>query len=159
MTHIIALVAASLLFLIGLVGTLFPVLPGAPVIWLGMLVYGFIAGFENLGPFFFVAQALLALAVMGVDYLFAAAGTRYFGGTKAALWGAAVGLLVGLFFFPIGLLIGPFLGAVLADLIFRRHAGRAVKSGFGATLGFWSALPVKLALETLMIIWFVLRIN
>ncbi|MGM0689199.1 MAG: DUF456 domain-containing protein [Bacillota bacterium] len=159
MTHIIAMVAASLLFLIGFVGTLFPVLPGAPVIWLGMLVYGFIAGFENLGLFFLLAQALLVLIVMGIDYLFAAAGTRYFGGTKAALLGAAAGLLIGLFFFPIGLLIGPFLGAVLADLIFRRHAGRAVKSGFGATLGFWSALPIKLALETLMIVWFILRIN
>ncbi len=158
MTHIIALIAASLLFLIGLVGTLFPILPGAPVIWLGMLVYGFIAGFENLGLYFFLIQALLALTVMGIDYLFAAMGTHYFGGTKAALLGAAAGLLVGLFFFPVGLLIGPFLGAVLADLIFRRHTGQALKSGIGASLGFWSALPIKLALETVMIIWFIVRI-
>jgi len=158
MIDIIALIVASLFFLVGLIGTLLPVMPGAPVIWGGMLVYGFIAGFENLGFYFLAAQALLALVVMGVDYLFTAMGSHYFGGSKAALWGAAAGLLAGLFFFPIGLLIGPFLGAALADLLFRRRTDLAVKSGIGASLGFLSALPIKLALEAVMITWFVLRV-
>ncbi len=158
MSAIIALITASLFFLVGLIGTLMPVLPGAPVIWLGMLAYGLIAGFDNLGMTFFVIQALLALSVMGVDYLFAVMGSHYFGGSKAALWGAAAGLLIGVFFFPIGLLLGPFIGATLADLLFRRQTGRAIKSGFGATLGFWGAVPIKLALETVMILWFIVRI-
>jgi len=159
MIEIIALIVASLFFLFGLVGTLFPVMPGAPVIWLGMLVYGFIAGFEGLGPYFFIIQAILALSVMAVDYLFAALGSRFFGGSKAALWGAAFGLLAGVFFFPIGLLVGPFIGAALADLFFRRKADQAVRTGIGASLGFLSALPIKLALEAVMIIWFVMRIT
>ncbi len=158
MINIIALVIASLFFLAGLAGTLLPILPGALMIWLGMLLYGLIAGFENLSLYFFLSQFLLALSVMGVDYLFAVMGSRYFGGTKAALWGAAAGLLIGVFFFPIGLLVGPFLGAALADLIFRRNAGKAVKSGLGASFGFWSALPIKLGLEAVMIGWFVYRI-
>ncbi len=158
MTNIIALVVASLFFLIGLIGTLVPILPGALMIWLGMLLYALIAGFDQFSLYFFLSQALLALTVMGVDYLFAVMGSRYFGGTKAALWGAAIGLLVGVFFFPIGLLIGPFLGAALADLLFRRKPGQAVKSGLGASFGFWSALPIKLGLEAVMIGWFVYRI-
>lgn len=158
MLNIIALIIASLFFLIGLVGTLVPIMPGAPIIWLGMLIYGLIAGFENIGPTFLVVQALLALSVMGVDYLFTAMGSHYFGGSKAAIWGAAGGLLVGLFFFPIGLLIGPFIGATAADLLFRRKTGPAVRSGIGASLGFLSALPIKLAIETVMIIWFLFRI-
>ncbi len=158
MLNIIALIIASLFFLIGLVGTLVPIMPGAPIIWLGMLIYGFIAGFENIGPTFLVFQAFLALSVMGVDYLFTAMGSHYFGGTKAAIWGAAGGLLVGLFFFPIGLLIGPFVGATAADLLSRRKTAPAVKSGIGASLGFLSALPIKLAIETVMIIWFIFRI-
>ncbi|MDW7729986.1 MAG: DUF456 domain-containing protein [Bacillota bacterium] len=158
MLEIIALVVASLLFLTGLLGTLLPILPGAPVIWLGMLIYGFIAGFENLGFYFMLGQAFLALVVMAVDYLFTALGSHYFGGSKAALWGAGIGLLIGLFFFPIGLLIGPFVGATLADLIFRRRTDQAVRSGIGATLGFVSALPIKLTLEAVMIIWFIVRI-
>jgi len=158
MNQIIAVIVTALFFLVGVVGTLLPILPGAPVIWLGMLVYGLIAGFENLNSYFFIGQGLLALAVMGVDYLFTAMGSHYFGGSKAALWGAAAGLLVGLLFFPIGLLIGPFLGAAIADLIFRRSTDQAIKAGVGASLGFWSALPIKLILEAIMIIWFVVKI-
>jgi uncharacterized protein len=157
-SQIIAIIVTAIFFLIGVTGTLLPVLPGAPVIWLGMLAYGLIAGFNNLGLFFFFGQALLALAVMGVDYLFTAMGSRYFGGSRAALWGAAAGLIVGLLFFPIGLLIGPFLGAALADFIFTRRTDRAIRSGVGASLGFWSALPMKLILEGIMITWFVLSI-
>ncbi len=158
MTQIIALVVAALFFFVGLAGTLLPLLPGAPLIWFGMLVYGLIAGFGNLGFSFFLIQALLVLAIMGVDYLFTAMGSRYFGGSKAAPWGAAGGLLIGLFFFPIGLLIGPFLGAALADLIFGRSTDQAIKAGIGASLGFWSALPIKLVLEAAMITWFVVRV-
>jgi hypothetical protein len=158
MVDVIALVVASLFFIVGLVGTLLPVMPGAPVIWLGMLIYGFIAGFENLGLYFLLAQAVLAIAVMAVDYLFTALGSRYLGGSKAAFWGAAAGLLVGVFFFPFGLIIGPFLGAAVADLIYRRNTDLAIKSGFGATLGFLGALPIKLAIEAVMITWFIVRI-
>lgn len=159
MIKILAVVVASLFFLVGITGTLLPILPGAPIILLGMFVYGLIAGFENFGVFFFVIQAMLAITVMAVDYIFSALGSRYFGGSKAALWGAAIGLLGGLAFFPVGLLVGPFIGATLADLLFRQKANQAIKSGIGASVGFWTALPIKLALEAVMIIWFVIRIT
>ncbi len=158
MIEIIAVVVAFILFLAGLFGTLFPGMPGPPLVWLGMLVYGFIAGFENLGTFFLVAQALLALMVMGVDYLFSALGSKVFGGSRASLWGAALGLLVGLFFFPYGLLLGPFLGAGVAEMLARSKSDQVFRSGVGATLGFWGALPIKLFLEAIMITWFIIRI-
>ncbi len=158
MIDIIAVVVAFIFFLAGLFGTLFPGMPGPPLVWLGMLVYGFIAGFENLGAFFLVVQALLTIMVMGVDYLFSALGSKVFGGSRAALWGAALGLLIGLFFFPYGLLLGPFLGAAVAELLVRSKSDQAFRSGIGATLGFWGALPLKLFLEAVMIGWFVIRI-
>lgn len=159
MTETIALTVAGILFLAGLAGTLLPVLPGPLFIWIGMLLYGLIAGFENTGPGFLMMQALLALCVFGVDYFFSALGTRYFGGSRAALWGAAIGLMFGVLFFPVGLLVGPFAGAAIADLLFRGRAVQALKSGVGASIGFWIALPVKLGLEAVMIIWFILRIK
>lgn len=158
MSETIAIIVASIFFLVGLAGTLLPVLPGVSLIWLGMLVYGLIAGFENLSIYFFLGQALLALIVMGVDYLFTAMGSRYFGGSKAALWGAAVGLMIGMMFFPIGFLIGPFLGAALADFLFRRRTDQALRSGVGASAGVWIALPIKLTIEIIMITWFIVRI-
>ncbi len=158
MTETIALSAAGILFLAGLAGTILPVLPGPALIWIGMLIYGLIAGFENIGPGFMAIQALLVLSIFGLDYFFSALGTRYFGGSKAALAGAAIGLVAGIFFFPVGLVVGPFLGAALAELMVRRKTAQAIRSGVGATIGFWVALPVKLGLEAVMITWFILRV-
>jgi uncharacterized protein len=158
MSDIIAIIVVSIFFIASLAGTVLPIIPEAPMIVIGMVVYGFIAGFDKLGLSFFIIQTMLALAVIGVDYLTTAIGSRYFGGTKAAMWGSALGLLVGLLFFPIGLLIGPFLGAALADFIFRRRTDQAIRSGVGASLGFWSAVPIKLILKGIMITWFFVRI-
>lgn len=153
-----AVVVASLFFITGVVGSIAPVLPGVPLIWLGMIIYGVMVGFAGLAWWFFAAQGLLALLVMGVDYLASALGSRYFGGTKAAFYGAMIGLLGGLLFFPIGLLIGPFAGAVIAELIFSRKTDQALKAGLGAFIGFWGGLPVKLILEGAMITWFFVTI-
>jgi uncharacterized protein len=157
--EIVALIAASLLFLAGIIGSFAPVLPGAPLIWAGMLVYGLITGFAKLDLLFYVLQGSLALAIMGVDYAATALGSRYFGASKAAVFGAVCGLAAGLFFFfPIGLIIGPFLGAMLAELIYSRRTGQAVRSGLGATLGFWGGLFFKLVLAGGMLVWFFARV-
>lgn len=156
--EVIAIIIASLLFITGIVGSIVPVLPGAPVIWAGMIIYGIMAGFDNMPWWFFAVQGLLALMIMGVDYLTSALGSRYFGGSKAAFWGAMIGLLGGLFFFPIGLFVGPFAGAVIAELIFARKTDQALKAGLGAFIGFWGGLPVKLVLEAVMITWFFVSI-
>lgn len=158
MSDTIAIIVVSIFFLASLVGTVLPIIPEAPLLVIGMVIYGFIAGFEELSLYFFIGQIFLALAIIGVDYLTTAIGSRYFGGSKAAMWGSAIGLLVGLLFFPIGLLIGPFLGAALADLVFGRRTDQAIRSGVGASLGFWFAFPIKLILKGIMIGWFFTRI-
>ncbi len=158
MSDTIAIIVVSIFFIASLIGTVLPIIPEAPLIVVGMVIYGFIAGFDDLGIYFFIGQTILALSIIGVDYLTTAIGSRYFGGSKAAMWGSALGLLVGLLFFPIGLLIGPFLGAALADYIFRGNTDQAIRSGVGASLGFWSALPIKLILKGIMVVWFFTRI-
>ena len=152
------MVLATLFFLVGMAGMVVPALPGAPLIWLGMLLYGLLTGFDNLTPWFFIFQGLLALAAMAVDYAATAWGSRRFGGSKASLWGAAAGLLVGLFFFPIGLILGPFLGAFLFELLTTQQAEQALRSGAGALLGFWGGAPLKLLLGLVMVIWFFIEI-
>jgi uncharacterized protein len=158
MSDTIAIIVVSIFFFTSLVGTILPIIPEAPLIVVGIVIYGLIAGFDELSLYFFIGQIILAIAIIGVDYLTTAMGSRYFGGSKAAMWGSAVGLLVGLFFFPIGLLIGPFLGAALADYFFRRSTDQAIRSGLGASLGIWVAIPIKLILKGIMFGWFFVRI-
>ncbi len=154
----LAYIIAALFFLAGIVGTFAPVLPGAPLIWLGMLLFGLLTGFKNLSWSFFLLQGLLAVAIMGVDYLATALGSRYFGASKAAVFGALAGLVTGFFFLPIGLLVGPFLGAVLFEYLARRQFDIAIRSGLGAVIGFWSGALFKLVLELGMIIWFLITV-
>lgn len=154
----LAYIIAALFFLAGIVGTFAPVLPGAPLIWLGMLLFGLLTGFKNLSWSFFLLQGILAVAIMGVDYLATALGSRYFGASKAAVFGALAGLVTGFFFLPIGLLVGPFLGAVLFEYLARRQFDIAIRSGLGAVIGFWSGALFKLVLELGMIIWFLITV-
>lgn len=156
--EVLALGIASVLFAAGIIGLFVPVLPESPLILAGMIVYGLIAGFEELGLFFFIAQSCLALAVMGVDYLATALGSRWFGASRLAAIGAILGLIAGFFFFPIGVIVGPFLGAVLLELAISRKVETALLSGLGAVIGFWGGVAGKLVLEAAMITWFFIRV-
>ncbi|NLN07707.1 MAG: DUF456 domain-containing protein [Firmicutes bacterium] len=153
---VFALLLAVVCFLLGLTGTVLPVLPGAILIYAGMLVYGLLTKFASLDATFFLLQGLALLLVFIIDFLAAAAGTRRFGGGKAAAWGAAVGTLAGVIFFgPLGLLAGPFLGAVVAEIIFgKKTADQAVRAGFGTLFGLVGGTFLKLFVEIVMIIYF-----
>ncbi|NLM46400.1 MAG: DUF456 domain-containing protein [Firmicutes bacterium] len=151
-----ALLLAVVCFLLGLAGTFLPVLPGAILIYAGMLVYGLLTRFASLDATFFLLQGLALLLVFIIDFLAAAAGTKRFGGGKAAAWGAALGTLAGVIFFgPFGLLAGPFLGAVAAEIIFgKKTTDQAVRAGFGTLLGLVGGTLLKLFVEIMMIVYF-----
>lgn len=153
--EIVPLLVASILFLLGIIGTFLPILPGAALIWGGMLVYGFLTGFARLDLTFFIVQGLAVLLIIGLDYVAAAWGTQRFGGTRRAAVGAAVGLLLGLVTMgPVGIIFGPFLGAFLGELTGGLPADKALRSSFGALIGLVGAIFLKLAIEGVMIYWF-----
>lgn len=156
----LGLIIAIILFLAGLAGTILPVLPGAPLILIGMVVYGLFAGFEHLPLYFFIGQALAVVLTFVVDYLSNAWGVRRFGGSKAAVWGGGLGLLCGAFILPpAGIVLGPFLGAFLAELIASGKSAHALRVGMGSFLGFIGGTAVKLGIEIAMIVWFFTAIH
>jgi uncharacterized protein len=148
-----------ILFVIGIIGTVLPLIPGVTLIWLGMLLYGFLTGFENLTISFFILQGLAALLVMAVDYVAAALGTKRFGGSKTAMWGAAFGLFLGIIVLgPIGIIFGPLLGALIGELLRGIPFERAILSSFGALVGLLGGIILKLLIEGVMIFSFFQRI-
>mgnify|MGYP000188669201 CR=1 FL=1 len=151
----VGLIIAIIFFLAGLAGTVLPVLPGAPLILAGMVVYGLFAGFADLSVFFFLGQAAATALTFLVDYIANAWGVSRYGGSKVALWGSALGLLFGAFILgPIGIILGPFTGAFIGELLASRRVIHAVRVGIGSLVGFFGGTLVKLAIETAMIIWF-----
>lgn len=141
-----------ILFIFGIIGTILPLLPGVSLIWLGMLVYGIITGFQNLTAQFYILQGIAALVVISIDYFTTAIGTKRFGGTKASMWGAALGLLAGIIILgPLGLIFGPFIGALLGSLLQGIPPEKAVLSSLGALIGLLGGLFLKIIIEIIMI--------
>ena len=156
---IIGMIIAVLFFIAGIAGAVLPVLPGAPLIWLGMLLYGLIAGFHNLSWTFFLGQGLAVALIFFVDYFAGAWGVRRYGGSKEAVWGSVIGALLGLILMgPFGLIFGPFLGAVTGELYLKNTLEKAFRVGVGTLIGFFGGLVLKLAIEIVMIVWFFMAV-
>lgn len=144
-----------LLFAVGMLGAVFPILPGALAIFGAFFVYGFFFSFEPFGFWFWLIQSAVVIAITIADYLVSAFGVKKFGGSKASVWGSTIGLLVGPFVIPaFGLILGPFIGAVLGELIHGSNLKHSAQVGAGSVLGFFSSVVVKVVLQLLMIILF-----
>lgn len=155
----LALTIALVIMLIGLAGTVIPLLPGAPLIILAMVVYGFMTGFEIFPWTFWVGQGMLLVLIFAVDYIAGVIGVKRYGGSKAAVWGSIAGAFIGLFTLgPIGIIVGPFLGAVVGELISQRPPEQAVKAGIGTLLGLAGGAVFKIIIEIGMIAWFLILV-
>jgi uncharacterized protein YqgC (DUF456 family) len=149
-------ILAAVLVIVGLVGTILPALPGLPLVYGGMLLAAWADGFRHIGAPMLVVLGLLTLLSLGVDFWATAHGAKRVGASRLAVAGAMIGTLAGLFFGPIGLLAGPFVGALAGELLYRRslqreHLGHAAKVGFGTWFGIVLGTALKLALAFAML--------
>ncbi len=144
-------ILAAALVLVGLAGTLFPALPGAPFVFGGLLVAAWIGDFQRIGVPTLILLAVLTAIALGVDFAASLLGARRVGASRLALLGAATGGIVGLFFGVIGIFVFPFAGAVIGELVARREMGQAAKVGLATWLGLLFGALAKLALALTMI--------
>ena len=142
---------AIALILLGLAGLLFPAIPGAPVLFAGLVIAAWAEDFTYVGWGTLALLGVLALLTYLADFLAGAFGAKRFGASPRAVTGAILGSLVGLFFGLPGVLLGPFVGAVIGQLATQRHLGAAGRAGIGATLGLVLGVAAKLALALAML--------
>jgi uncharacterized protein YqgC (DUF456 family) len=144
---------------IGLVGAVIPVLPGLPVVYLGYIVYGIGTDWRDYGWGVMTLMGVVTVMVLLLDYLAGAAGARKFGASRAGMWCSVLGAIVGLIFFNIpGLILGPFVGAVVGELAVGRSLDDAFRSGWGAFLGFVAGGIFKFFMALLMIAVFLVLV-
>ena len=139
-------VAAALLVAAGLAGLLLPALPGAPLLFAGLLLAAWLEGFAHVGAGTLALLGAMAALTYVVDFGAGALGARQFGASRSAVIGAAIGAVVGLFFGVPGILLGPFLGAVVGELAAARELREAGVAGVGASVGLIVGTALKLAL-------------
>jgi uncharacterized protein YqgC (DUF456 family) len=156
--HTLAYIAAGILILAGLAGTILPALPGVPLVFAGMLLAAWTDDFRQVPVWVVAILGLLTLVSVAVDLFASTLGAKRAGATRKAMWGAALGTLVGMFAGLPGLLLGPFVGAVIGELSGGREWREASKVGFATWLGLALGTALKMALAFAMLGIFVVAL-
>lgn len=140
-----------LLLLAGLVGSVIPALPGTILIFAGALLHAVVYDFDPIGPWRLAILGVLTLVAYGLDYAAGALGVRRFGGSGWATAGAVVGALVGVFFGLPGLILGPLVGAVLAEYAYTRKLDTSARAALGTVVGLLVGAVAKVGIGLTMV--------
>ena len=155
-----AYVLVAVLLVVGLAGSLLPLLPGTPLILAAALLHALVTDFSPIGIGRLLVLAGLTALAYGLEYVAGAVGVKRFGGSVWAVIGALAGAVVGLFFGPLGLLVGPVVGAVGGELLKSGDPEHSLKAGFGALIGMVCGLLARFALAFTMVglfLWWLWR--
>jgi uncharacterized protein YqgC (DUF456 family) len=137
MWEILSAIICAILMFIALVGTIFPILPGIPLAWLGILIYAIGTGFNNISITTTVIFFIVTLVTMAIGYFAPMLGAKKYKASRAGIMGAFIGITIGIFALGFwGIIIGPFLGALVGELIAKKSLANALKSATGTFIGF-----------------------
>lgn len=142
---------SAVLILIGLAGTILPALPGIPLIFAGLWLAAGVDHYHHVGAWWLSIIAVLGGIGFIVDFVATALGAKRVGASKLAIWGAAIGTLVGIFFGIPGLVLGPFIGAVAGELLSGTSVLRSTHVGIATWLGLIFGTIVKLVISLVMV--------
>jgi len=152
--QIVGLSLALLIMLTGLVGNVLPGLPGTPLVLVGAVAHRLYFGTASTSNSVLVVLVLLALAALLLDLLAGMLGAKKFGATWRGAVGAVIGGVVGLFFSLPGIILGPFIGATLFELLGRKEIKHAARAGAGAVIGLLVGVVGKCSISVIMIVLF-----
>jgi len=147
------------LFAVGLIGSVAPVLPGTTIILAAAIMHRLMLGPDkSIGWYTIILLVVLMLASYALDALAGYFGAKYFGATKWGTFGAILGAFVGLFFGLIGLFVGPVIGAIVGEVIAGKRMIDAGRAGWGSLLGNIGAMLAKLIIALAMITIFLIEV-
>jgi uncharacterized protein len=152
-------VITIVLFAVGLIGTIAPVLPGTTIILAATVIHRIVLGPEkSIGWVSIIVLVLLTLATYALDFLAGYFGAKHFGATKWGTLGAILGALVGLFFGIFGLFVGPVIGAIAGEFVSGKRLIEAGRAGWGSLLGNIGGILAKLIIALVMIAIFFMTV-
>lgn len=131
---IVYYVLSAIIIVAGAIGIFLPVVPGIPVIFIGMLVAAWIAKFSIISPTIIIVLGILATLSILSDYLSGVLGAKYSGAGILGIVGAIIGAIFGVSVMgPVGLILGPALGVFIFEMLARKRIKKSVRSA-GFTL-------------------------
>ena len=155
----VAWVVTICLLILGFIGTLVPFLPGHLILFFAAFGHWLMLRDDSGVEWTFVVMGTLLVVSQILEFMSGAIGTRWFGGTRWGAAGALLGGIVGMFFLPFGLILGPLIGSMLCEFVFAKKEVRpATVSGVGSVLGTLAGLVIKVVVGLVMIVWFVIDV-
>ena len=153
--EILILLLVGILLILGIIGSIIPVIPGPPISYAAILIMHFFTSYE-FDSYLLITLASIVVFVTCLDYWLQIEGVKRFGGGKKAINGTIIGFLVAIFVLPpIGILVGPFLGAYLGAKMDDKSE-EALKVAFGAIIGFIGGTTLKLVISSFIFYKFIL---
>ena len=148
-------IVGFLFVLLGIVGSFLPVLPGPLTGWVGLFLLHQSDRIPQDNTFLLTSFAI-ALLVFLIDYVIPALGTKKFGGSKKGIIGSTIGLVIGLLFLgPLGIIVGPFLGAYSGELLNKTEQRQALKAALGSLIGFLTGVFLKFAVALVFCFYYI----
>ena len=152
---IFLLIISFTLMIIGIIGSIVPVLPGPLSSWIGLFILSNVSGVSVSGKLIVICL-IIAIGIFILDYIIPIYTSKKFGASKYGIIGASIGIIVGLFFAPFGIFLGAIIGAITGEIILNKNFKKSLKSAFGVFLGFIISGFTK---SLITIIYLVLYIN
>jgi uncharacterized protein YqgC (DUF456 family) len=156
--HALILIGCYLLMLVGLAGCVLPMLPGTPLVFIGIYIYAWLTGFTIISRNLIIIFLILTVISVVIEYISSSIGSKKFGASKLGFIGAFIGAAIGVFFAPWGLIIGPLAGALIGELIVGKKLKEAFRSGTGAVIGFFGGTFLKIVISFVMIAFFTIKL-
>jgi len=156
MVTVLLAILCSVLLIAGLAGIVVPILPGVPLAWLGFFVYAIGTGFDRISITTTVVFSILMVLTLVLDLVAPMLGASKYKASKLGILGSFVGLMAGVIAFGFwGIILGPFIGALLGELVARKQPEQAFKSALGTLLGFLAGSLIKIVVVLTMAGFFI----
>jgi len=133
-------------------------LPGTPLVFAGIYIYAWLTGFTIISRNLIIIFLILTVVSVVIEYISSSIGSKKFGASKLGFLGAFVGAIIGVFFVPWGLILGPLCGALIGELIVGKKIKEAFRAGGGAVLGFFGGTFLKIVASFVMIALFTINL-
>ena len=155
----ITIIISSILMLLGLAGSVLPILPGPPLSFIGLFVLALLKHFSPpLTPTLVIILAIVTIIVIVMDYIIPLMGAKRYGASKWGVWGSVLGMAIGIFWSPFAMLVGAFIGAVVVEWLVGKKKGEALRAGWGVLMGTLFATILRLGVSGMMTYYFVLAL-
>ncbi|MDR2887556.1 MAG: DUF456 domain-containing protein [Bacteroidales bacterium] len=153
MSDYLLIISGVVLIIAGVGGCFLPILPGPPLSFIAIVLLH-LSKFGQFSAMTLILLGGLAVIVTIIDFAIPAWGTKKYGGSQYGVRGAAIGIIAGLFLSPIGIIIGPLLGAFIGEMMFKNDVRYALRAAVGSFIGFLTGVGLKFAASTIMTFMF-----